>query len=328
MGDFEKASEAAREALRIEPNSANGYVNLGYTYAASGRLDEAQQTIDQGLKLFPNSENTHWSAYWVALATGKQNVAERELTWAKGKPGEYRFLRLEAQASLDEGKLRQARELIQRALEVERNQNLKEVESDDLGLLALVQADFGACDRARPDAATLNNKPTRDGSVFAANVFASCGDAAKAEATAAGLAKKYPLETFCQRSEIPQIRARVELQRGNGAKAVELLQPAEAYQFGYIEAGIPAYLRGLAYLQMKRGQLAAAEFQKILDHRSALGATPYLSLAKLGLARANALSGDSAKARIAYQDFFTLWKDADGDIPILKSAKSDYAKLQ
>ena len=115
----------------------------------------------------------------------------------------------------------------------------------------------------------------------------------------------------------------------SAAKAfVEQLRPTEAYQFGYVEAGIPAYLRGSAYLQMKQGPQAAAEFQKILDHQAALGFTAYLSLAKLGLARAYAASGDSAKARTAYQDFFTLWKDADGEIPILKSAKAEYAKLQ
>jgi len=327
-GDFEKAAEAARETLRIEPNSANGYVNLGYAYAASGRLDEAQQTTDQGLKLFPNAESNHWSAYWMALATGKANVAERELAWAKGKLGEPRFLRLEAQAALSGGKLRQARELIERAVELERNQNLKEVESADLGLLASVQADFGVCDRARQDAAAINKNPTRDGSALAAFVFATCGDTAKAEATAADLGKKYPLDTFSQKSDIPQIRARMELQRGNGAQAIALLEPTEAYQFGYVEAGIPAYLRGSAYLQMKQGPQAAAEFQKILDHQAALGFTAYLSLAKLGLARAYAASGDSAKARTAYQDFFTLWKDADGEIPILKSAKAEYAKLQ
>ncbi|MFY9559481.1 MAG: protein kinase [Terriglobales bacterium] len=327
-GDFEKAAEAARATLRIEPNSANGYTNLGYAYAASGRLDEAQQTLDQGLRLFPNAESNHWSAYWLALATGKPNVVERELTWAKGKSGEHRFLRLQAQAAMYEGKLRQSRELIERAIELERNQNLKEVESSDLGLLAQVQADFGVCDRARQDAAIVNANPTRDGSVQAAFAFATCGDATKAEAIAADLAKKYPLETFAQKSDIPQIRARVELQRGKGDKAIELLRSAEAYQFGYVEGGIPAYLRGLAYLQTKQAPQAAAEFQKILDHRTALGVTAYLSLAKLGLARALSLSGDAAKARTAYQDFFTQWKHADPEIPLLKQAKEEYAKLQ
>ena len=106
------------------------------------------------------------------------------------------------------------------------------------------------------------------------------------------------------------------------------MRPTEAYQFGYIAGGIPAYLRGLAYLREKQSPQAVAEFQKLLDHRPAFGASPYVSLGQLGLARSLALSGDAAKARVAYQDFFTKWKDADPDIPVLKDAKAEYAKLQ
>ena len=106
------------------------------------------------------------------------------------------------------------------------------------------------------------------------------------------------------------------------------MRPTEAYQFGYVAAGISVYLRGLAYLQVKQGPQAVAEFQKVLDHKSAFGASPYVSLARLGLARGFALSGDPAKARTHYQDFFSKWKDADPDIPILKEAKTEYMKLQ
>ena len=150
----------------------------------------------------------------------------------------------------------------------------------------------------------------------------------KAENVAADLDKKYPLHTFTQKSDIPQIRARIELHKGNGNKVLDLLAPAEAHQFGYIAGGIPVYLRGYAYLQMKQGPKAVAEFQKMLDHRAALGFSPYANLARLGLARALALSGDDAKARTAYQDFFTSWKDGDSDIPILKQATMEYAKLK
>jgi tetratricopeptide (TPR) repeat protein len=229
---------------------------------------------------------------------------------------------------LEEGKLGLSRELTQQALEMEKNQNLKEIESEELGWFAMAQADFGVCDRARQDAAVLTSNPTRDGSVFAGFVFATCGEAGRADALAADLGKKYPLETYAQRLDIPQIRARQELQRGNSAKAIEHLRSAEPYQFGYIASGIPAYLRGLAYLQLKQGTQAVAEFQKVLDRRGAIGASPYFTLAKLGLARALALSGDTAKSRKTYQDFFALWKDADPDIPILKEAKTEYARLQ
>jgi eukaryotic-like serine/threonine-protein kinase len=184
------------------------------------------------------------------------------------------------------------------------------------------------CDRALKNANELAAKPERSATSFAAMVFASCGQAQKAEAGAAKLNKEYPLDSFLQKSEIPQIRARIELQRSDGAKALEILHPAEAFQLGFIENGIPVYLRGLAYLQAKQGAEAVAEFQKILDHRPAIGPGVWQALAKLGQGRGYALAGDTAKARTAYQDFFTMWKDADPDLPALKEAKAEYEKLQ
>ena len=328
MGDFEKAAEQARASIRIDPNLANGRANLAYAYMALNRWDEAWQTTEQSLAQFPNGESLHWTAYFGAMAQGKTAIGERELAWAKGKPEEYRFINTQARAMQEQGKLQLSRELVQHALELEKNQDLKEVESDHLGWLAMVQADFGVCGQAGSNAAALAANPNRSASTFSGFVFATCGPAQKAQAAAAELDKKYPLDTFAQKSDIPQIRARVELQKGNGAKALEELHPAEAYQFGYVEWGVPAYLRGLAYLQNKQGAQAAAEFQKVLDHKGALGPSPYLALSTLGLGRAAALSGDPAKARTAYQDFFTMWKGADADLPILKAAKAEYEKLR
>jgi eukaryotic-like serine/threonine-protein kinase len=165
-------------------------------------------------------------------------------------------------------------------------------------------------------------------SALAGFAFATCGDEKRAEGFAADLSKKYPLETFAQKVDIPQIRARQDLQRGDGSKAIDELRSTEPYEFGFVAFGVPPYLRGLAYLKMKRGVQAVAEFQKILDHKGAMGTSPYLSLAKLGLGRAYALSGDGAKARTAYQDFFATWKDADPDVPLLKTAKAEYEKLK
>jgi eukaryotic-like serine/threonine-protein kinase len=328
IGEVEKAVEVARHSVLADPNSASAYSTLAYAYAALGRRDEARQTIDQALKQFPNSEDMHWGAYWLALAFDKPDEAQRLLAWAKGKPGEFSFLEQQARALQSEGKLRLSGDLIQQAREIERNQNLKEIELSDLGQLAIVQADFGLCEQARPSAATISTAKTQLAAIFAGVVFATCGESPKAETVASELGKNYPLDTLVQKLAIPQIHARAELRHGNGAKAIEQLRPTEAYQFGYIAGGVPAYLRGVAYLQAKQGSQAATEFQKLLDHKPALGASPYVSLARLGLARSLALSGDTAKARTAYQDFFTQWKDADPDIPILKEAKTEYAKLQ
>jgi eukaryotic-like serine/threonine-protein kinase len=328
IGEFEKAAEAARHSRLADPNSASAHETLAYAYAALGRPDEARQTMDQPLKQFPNSESTHWTSLWLAFAFDKPDEAQRLLAWAKGRPGEYTFLELQVRALQSEGKLRLSSELTRQALEMEKNQNLREVEWGDLGQLSLIQADFGVCEQARQNVATIPTGKTRDAAIFAGFVFATCSEAAKAETIASELGKNYPLNTLVQKLAIPQIRARVELQRGSSAKAIEQLRPTEAYQFGYVAAGISVYLRGLAYLQAKQGPQAVAEFQKILDHKSAFGASPHVSLARLGLARGFALSGDPAKARTHYQDFFTKWKDADPDIPILKEAKTEYMKLQ
>ncbi len=326
-GEFEKAAEVARHSMVADPNSSNAYSTLSYAYAAMDRPDEARQILDQALKLFPNSEDIHWAATWMALALDKPDEAQRHLSWAKGKSTEFTFLEIQGRALQSQGKLRQSSDLMQHAAELERTQNLKEVEVSDLGQLAMVQADFGVCDQARKNAATIPTGKTRDADVYAGFALATCGESTKAETIVSELSKNYPLDTIVQKVSIPQIRARITLQRGDSAKTIEQLRPTEAYQFGYIADGKPVYLRGLAYLHAKQGSQAVTEFQKILDHKAAFGASSYVSMARLGLARGLVLSGDSAKARNAYQDFFTAWKDADPDIPILKQAKAEYTKL-
>jgi serine/threonine protein kinase/tetratricopeptide (TPR) repeat protein len=327
-GDYAGSVEPARQAVRNNPNSAGGWSNVAYGYIGSNRPDEGWQTMQQALAKFPDSDGTHLFNYFFALTLGKQADQELELAWSKGKELEYRFLTFHARAMQEQGRLRQSEETTDRALEMEKSQGLKESAEGDLGFLSVVQADFGLCDRALKNAATLAASSSRVALIDAGWVFATCGQGQKAETNAAKLNKEHPLDSFLQKSEIPQMRARVDLQRGNAAKAIEDLHPAEWAELGFVELGVPVYLRGLAYLHNKQGVEAAAEFQKIVDHRNALGPVPYVALAKLGLGRAYALTGDAAKARIAYQDFFTLWKDADADLPVLKTARAEYERLQ
>ena len=163
--------------------------------------------------------------------------------------------------------------------------------------------------------------------------LAMCGDAAQAEKLAAETSKRFPNGTLWNAVQLPEIRAAIELQRDHRRRAVELLASASPYERAYPEA---VYLRGLAYLRLHKGAEAAAEFQKIVDHKGASwGSTwlypnwgQYYSLSYLGMARGSALAGDTAKARKAFQDFFALWKGADSDIPILPQARAEYAKLR
>ena len=328
MGDYEKSVASERDSLQVDPKATNAHIGLSVAYFELGRFDEAKQIEEQSLKQFPDSEFMHWVGYLEAERAGWTADAQRESDWAKGKPGEFRFVSIHAQTEAGAGKLRLARELAQQAIEMQKNHGMLEGAQNDLAGLALIEADFGDCARAREDLSKLSSNPGRVASAVAGSVFATCGDVTKAESLANNLNKNYPLETLAQKVDIPTIRARQELQRGNGSKAVDELRSTEAYEFGNVALGSPAYLRGLAYLQMKQGGLAAPEFQKALDHKGVTGNAPLAALSRLGLGRAFALSGDNAKARTAYQDFFAIWKDADPDLPILKTAKAEYEKLK
>jgi eukaryotic-like serine/threonine-protein kinase len=157
-------------------------------------------------------------------------------------------------------------------------------------------------------------------------VLAQAGDVPQAANLAEKLNKEHPLDTLIQRCFLPAIRAQIELSRGNAGRAIELLEQTGPYE---LSTGLyPTYIRGLAYLRSRQGGAAATEFQKILDHRGLIINSDGESMARLGLARARAMSGDTSGARTAYQDFLALWKDADPDIPVLKEAKAEYANLQ
>jgi eukaryotic-like serine/threonine-protein kinase len=327
-GDFEKAVAAAQESIRADASSTNAHIGLSGAYFELNRFDEAKQIEEQNLKQFPDSEFVHWLYYVEALRAGWTADAQRELDWAKGKPGEYRFLSIRARIEEGAGKLHLGRETAQQSIEMQKGHGLTEGAQNDIALQAMIEADFGDCRLARQDAATLPSNPGRVASASVAFLSATCGDAAKAENLANNLNKDYPLDTFAQKLDIPMIRAREHIERGDGSKAVDELRLAEPFEFGNVALGHPAYLRGLAYLKMKQGGQAAAEFQKVLDHKGVTGNSPHAALSRLGLGRAYALAGDSSKARTAYQDFFALWKDADPDIPVLKEAKAEYEKLK
>jgi predicted Zn-dependent protease len=198
----------------------------------------------------------------------------------------------------------------------------------------LRDAEIGNSDRARRGAATVLGMSSGDGvRKLAALALARAGDAAHADATGKELPKSNPANTLVNYYWLATIRAAIELDDKNSSKAIELLEPAGAYELGYsqpfqVGTMYPAYVRGEAYLAADQASQAAAEYEKILDHRGITLNYPIGALARLGLARAYAMVGDTAKARAAYNDFLALWKDADPDIPILKEAKAEYAKLQ
>jgi len=335
LGQFERAAAVTRDALRLEPASILGYNNLGVAYFSMNRLDEAKSTFEEALARKLDGPYLRQSMYYLDFLRKDAPGMQQQLAWAMGKPGaEDILLSAESDTQADHGRLQKARQLSAQAEESAKRNDSKETAAFWQGNAALREVEFGnAADALKQAREALALAPGRDVKVEAALALARGGDVTAAEKLVDALNQEFPLDTLMQDYWLPTVRAAMELQRHDSAKAIGILRASVPYELADpppFSAGTmyPVYLRGEAYLGAGNGELAAAEFQKILDHPGVIVNFPLSALSHLGLGRARALSGDSAGARTAYQDFFALWKDADPDIPILKQAKAEYAKLQ
>jgi eukaryotic-like serine/threonine-protein kinase len=339
LGNFEKALEEAREAVRLEPNSGNNLQALCFVYIDLNRLDEAEAVVKQAEERKLESEELLAAHYELAFLKGDTAQMARVVSAAMGKPG-MEEMALARQAATEGwyGRLRNARELMLHLDgSVERN-DAKGTAGTYQSNAALIEVQSGYTEQAKADSyAAIKLERARRGAqpnelvlINAALSLALAGDTAGAERLAAELDRYFPLKTMVQRFLLPVLRAAVAVQRKDPKRAIELLQVTRQFEVGeYCDLHLfPAYLRGEAYLMLHDGNAAAAEFQKFLDHRGLVRSISWGVLAQLQIGRAYALSGDKVKAKAAYQDFLTLWKDADPDIPILKQAKVEYAKLQ
>jgi eukaryotic-like serine/threonine-protein kinase len=339
LGNWEKALEDYREALRLEPNSEFNYANLGQDYASLNRLDEAEAVYRQADERKLASGQLFLFRYQLAFLRSDVAQMASMVSAATGKPGAEDLL-LAAQADTEAwyGKLNNARELTRRAMDAAEQNDAKEAAAMYQAATALREVESGNREQARADAkAAVKLAPNRDVRAMAALALARAGDTKRAEKLAAELDRTFPLDTLIQRYWLPTIRSAVALQRGGPNRAVALLEAARAIELGEPTqvAGFlcPVYLRGEANLMLHDGNAAAAEFQKFIDHYGLVVNFPLGALARLGLARAYALDAakDPAtrdKARTAYQNFLILWKDADPDIPICRQAKAEYARLR
>jgi predicted Zn-dependent protease len=280
------------------------------------------------------SEALLQASYWLAFLKGDAARMAQLASDAMGKPGaEDLLLAMQADTEGWYGKLENAHELTRRAMDSAQRNNARETAGGFQAEAALREVESGNRERARADTkAAVKLAPNRDVRAISALVLARAGDTKGAEKLAAELDKAFPLDTLVQRYWLPTVRAAVSLEQKDPNRAIELLKVSNPIELSSITADLtiflcPVYVRGEAYLMLRDGNRAAAEFQKFIDHRGVVMNFPWGALARLGLARAYALQGDTAKAKAAYQDFLTLWKDADPDIPILIAAKSEYAKL-
>jgi tetratricopeptide (TPR) repeat protein len=337
MGQYEKALSQTLEHLRLDPDDVLGYGNLIVAYADLNRLDEAKVVYQEAMARKLEDLGLHGNLYGIAFLQEDVAEMERQVAWAAGKPGaEDVLLSFASDTEAFYGRLSKARALSLRAIDSARRSDQKETAAGWQMNAALREAEFGNASQARKaTSSALALASTRDVQIFAALALARAGTLVEAQRMAEDLAKRFPRDTLISGYWLPAINAAIEIHRLNPSKAIEVLQAAVPYELGEpypsFQGGgslYPVYLRAQSYLLLRRGDEAGAEFQKILDHHSIVKNCPVGALARLGLARAYALQGQTAKSRSSYQDFFNLWKDADPNVPILKQAKAEFAKLQ
>ena len=327
VGRYERSATEFRKAMEMDPTQALPYAGLMLDYMALNRFAEAGLVYQEAQARNVHAGEVQRIRYKLAFLEGDQPMMQQLVTSLSTEPGhEFRALWEESAAAGYFGQLAAAREFARRSVD-------KALEQRDAGTAARMEANqavreslFGNSAEARRHAVAatkLGGDPA-----FYALAVALSSDPAQATKVVEAVAGKTPPESFVHKVTLPEFRAAIELRRGNSARVLDLLASTASSESGWLDLYMATYLRGQAYLLARRGQDAAAQFQKIIDHRGVVGTEPIGAVAHLGLARAYAMQRDTVNARAAYNDFLTLWKDADPDIPILKEAKAEYAKVQ
>jgi tetratricopeptide (TPR) repeat protein len=337
LGQDEKAVEEGIESVRLNPDFPLSYNTLIFAYLAVNRLDEAKATYEKAFARRLDSPFLRFARYEIAFLQNDAAAMAQQVAWSADKPGvEDELLGLEAGTAAYSGRLRNARELLRRAAYSADRAGEKETAATYLAVSALREAFFGNADEARRHANSATSPAAgRDVLYGVALALAYARDDGRVQTLADDLAERFPEDTLVQFNYLPTIRAKLAINKGNPSEAIETLKAASPYELGSSTSSVlgwtalyPVFVRGEAYLAAHQGSEATVEFQKILDHRGIVVNDPIGALAHLGLARGYALQGDTNKSRAAYEDFLTLWKDAEPDISVLIGARSEFAKLK
>ncbi len=331
-GNWQKALLEAEQALRIDAQNNYVWFNLASIYLALNRVQEARAALDKAQAHQLDSHFLHLERYYAAFLANDLEHLSQQASWT----GDGQDALLSAQSDTEAyfGRLAKAREFSQRAVDSALTSDAKETAALWQVNSALHEVEAGRAGSARKQVhAALAVASGPAVKALASLALARSGNSAEARQLADNLSRDCPKDTTLQNYWLPSIKAAIELVKKNPERAVELLRPATAFELGQSQPFVlgmmyPAYLRGQAYLLLRKGTEASAEFQKVIDHRGLVLNYPLGSLARLGLARAYALQGDAAKARSAYNEFLSLWKEADTDLPILRRAKAESAKLK
>jgi DNA-binding winged helix-turn-helix (wHTH) protein/tetratricopeptide (TPR) repeat protein len=330
LGEWENANAQAQEALRLDPESAINVSNSVTAAAGLNRLDEAQLILETAQAHGLDGSVIHENLYPLAFLRGDHAEMERQVAWAAAKGDtEYVLYSEHSDAEAYYGRLRKARDFSQRAIESATRQEAKETAALFEIVAALREIETGNVSLARTGVlAALSLAPSRDVKILAALVSARSGDVTRAKALTRELENKNPFSTLIRFYWLPALKASLEVHAGNPQTALSLLRIAAPYELSETSTPLyPAYIRGQAYLLEHNGSAAAAEFKKLLDHRGIVQNNILGALSVLQLARAEVMMGDLDGARKQYSDFLSLWKEADPDIPLLKQALAEYARL-
>jgi serine/threonine protein kinase/predicted Zn-dependent protease len=334
LGHWENALASGLDGLRLDPDNSVANENLASIYLALDRLDESRAILDQVKTRKSDSEWDHFVLYQIAFLRGDTADMQQQLTWANEHPESGMVYAVASDTEAYSGRLSKGRNLLNRAVDAARHDSLKVAAACWKAYGALREAELGNPDEADREAASaLSMASSPDVKLLSALALARAGDVTGAERVLKELERTIVPDSDFDSYWLSATRAAIEIDRGKPVRALRYLEKALCCELGSgavvpMATMYPVYLRGQAYLAAAQGQLAAAEFQKMLSHRGLMSNFPLGALAHLDLARAYTLQGDTARARASYQDFFTLWKDADPDIPLLIAAKSEYAKLR
>jgi eukaryotic-like serine/threonine-protein kinase len=335
-GRYEPGVEQMQKSLRLNPDNVTAYDNLSQFLLSLNRLDDARKTYDEAIARKLDDDLLHLVRYGIAFLQSDAKVMSEQTAWFTDRPEvENEMLALEAETEAYLGHLNKASEMTRRAVD-------SALRADNKGAASIWELEEAFREelleesdaRERAIAAMKVAPDSPEAQEFGALVLAGSSDTKRAEALMQDLQKRFPFHTMVQSYWLPTIRAQIALANQQPRQAIDMLQAALPLELGQPLSTqgpyclYPVYVRGEAYLAAGQGGAAAAEFQKLIDHRGITWSCATGALARLGLGRAYALAGEKAKARAAYQDFLALWKDADPDIPVLKEAKAEYEKLQ
>ena len=338
-GRYERAIEMAQRRVAANPDEAVGYGNLAQSYIFLDRLPEAASYLRRSAERKLEGPNHRVMRYTIAALEGNKEQMDREVALAKGKHGfEHRLAHGETLALSRSGRLQAARRSSSQAVDLALQEGLREVAASYQAARAVWEGVYGNSTEGKRNAITaLDLSKGRDVEYAAGLALAFSGDTVRSEALASDLEKRFPEDTFVKFHYVPVLRALAMLGRGKATESIERLQIALRYELAvnglnfnhYYLGGLhSAYVRGEALMALHRYSEAAAEFQKILDHRGIVGLDPIGALVHWRLGRLYTLTGETTKAKSAYQAFLTLWKEADPDIAVFKQAKAEYARLQ